>query len=145
MGWLRITAANGTLSGNISFGDSSGRFLAALPLQGDTEGAREFILGHVAQTATMFTGVTLLNPFNRTALVSLEVFDKEKNLTGLSFLELSPGEKVAKLLDEFIPALKDQGGGFIRIRSNEPVFSFELFGRFSLDFLAAVPQQVVVK
>ena len=101
-------------------------------------------MSHVAQTAKMFTGVTLLNPFQRVALVSLEVFDQEKNLTGLSFLELSPREKVARLLNEFLPSLQEQGGGFIRIRSNVPIFSFELFGRYSLNFLAAVPQQVVV-
>ena len=144
VGWLRITTTNGTLSGNISFGDPSDNFLAALPLQGAAQGAREFLLSHVAQTAKMSTGVTLLNPFQRVALVSLEVFDTEKNLTGLSFLELSPREKVARLLNEFLPSLQEQGGGFIRIRSNVPIFAFELFGRYSLDFLAAVPQQVVV-
>lgn len=144
VGWLRISAESGSVVGNIRFRGSSGQFLAALPLQNEGEGAREFLLSHVAETAEMFTGVTLLNTSSGAALVSLEVFDQDKNLTGLSLLELAGGQKKARLLKEFVPKLNTQAGGFIRLRSNVPLFAFELFGRYSLDLLSAVPQQAVV-
>ena len=144
VGWLRITAVDGKLAGNITFSGGSGKYLAALPLQAESEGAREFVLSHVAQTASMFTGVTLLNPFGSDALVSLEVFDKEENLAGFSLIELPARKKMARLLNEFVPKVTAQRGGFVRVRSTLPLLAFELFGKNSLDFLSAVPQQAVV-
>jgi minor extracellular serine protease Vpr len=144
VGWLRVRSTSagllGALQGSLTFADPAGRFSAALPLQ--SRGARESILSHVAQTADIFTGVTLLNPDLRPALISLEVFDEEGTRVGLALEELPGLNKRALLLPEWIPGLVEQAGGFIRIRSNRRVMGFELFG--SGEYLAAVPQQVVV-
>lgn len=141
IGWLELRSS-GRLLGNISFGDPQGRFLAALPLQ--SAGSREFLLSHVAQTSEIFTGVTLLNATSQTALATLEVFRADGSRQGIAFLELGPGEKMAKLLPELIEGFSDQSGGFVRVRSNQPLMGFELFGNLTLNFLSAVPQQSVV-
>ncbi len=116
--------------------------MASLPLQ--ALGAREFVLGHVAQTDEVFTGVTLLNAGTGYAEVSLEVLDKTGASKGTALFELKPNEKRARLLSEYIPGLAKQDGGFVRVRSSAPVFGFELFGHNLLRFMSAVPQQVVV-
>jgi len=142
VGWARIGATNGKLVGCLSFSDTAGNFMASLPLQ--AAGAREFVLGHVAQTDEVFTGVTLLNAGTGYAEVSLEVLDKTGASKGISLFELKPNEKRARLLTEYIPDLAKQEGGFVRVRSSAPIFGFELFGHNLLRFMSAVPQQVVV-
>lgn len=142
VGWLRVRATTGRILGNIVFGDGAGKYLASLPLQ--AEGGREFILSHVAENPDIFTGVTVLNPGDEYALITLEVFSAGGEQTGMVFLELAPAAKTARLLKEWVPGLV-QNGGFVRVRSNAKLLGFELFGNNSLDFLAAVPPQFVVR
>ncbi|MEJ2080034.1 MAG: S8 family serine peptidase [Acidobacteriota bacterium] len=142
VGWIRIRsdAEEAVLLGNVVFGDGA-RYLAALPLQ--SQGSREFILSHVAQNQDIFTGITLLNGRAADAVLTLEVFDQSGRQTGLVFDELKSGQKTARLLNEWIRGF-EQVGGFIRVRSNVPLFGFELFGNGTLDFMAAVPAQAVI-
>ncbi len=143
VGWVRIRSTIGTLTGSLSFGDPQSRVLASLPLQRD--GSREFVLSHVAETDQLFTGVTLLNTNSTDAVITLEVFNVQKQLAGIAFLKLGPSEKEARLLRQLISALPDQEGGFIRVRSSVPIFGFEIFGDYAGNFLSAVPQQVVLQ
>lgn len=142
VGWIRIRSASeeAVLLGNVVFGDGA-RYLAALPLQ--SQGSREFILSHVAQNQDIFTGITLLNGRLADAVLTLEVFDRNGRQTGLVFDELKSGQKAARLLNEWIQGF-EQVEGFIRVRSNVPLFGFELFANTTLDFMAAVPAQPVV-
>lgn len=142
-GWLRVSSSNGLLLGTVTFADPAGGFLAALPLQ--AEGAREFVLGHVVQTGQIFSGLALLNASSDTALVSVEVFSPAGESQRIAFLELAPGQRLASLFNELMPGLQIQTGGFAWIRSNLPVLGFEIFGGHSLDFMSAVPQQVLVR
>ncbi len=142
VGWVRIRTTDGSLVGCLSFGDTAGNFMASLPLQ--ALGAREFVLGHVAQTDEVFTGVTLLNAGAGYAEVSLEVLDRAGTSKGIALFELKPNEKRARLLTEYLPELARQEGGFVQVRSSAPIFGFELFGHNLLRFMSAVPQQVVV-
>ena len=141
-GWLAVHSVNGQLLGSISFQDPAGRFLAALPLQ--ARGAREFLLSQVAQTAEIFTGVTLLNVSTGVAMVSVEVFTAEGVLRGTFLLELESNQKIAFVLPEVFAEFGHQERGFIRVRSSRRIFGFELFGRRDLEFLSAVPQQTVI-
>ena len=141
-GWLAVHSLNGQLLGSISFQDPAGRFLASLPLQ--SQGAREFLLSHVAQTPEIFTGVTLLNVSTGTALVSVEVFTAAGVQRGALLLELGSNQKVAFVLPEVFAGFGNQERGFIRVRSSRGIFGFELFGRQDLEFLSAVPQQTVI-
>ena len=142
-GWLRIQAAGGSLLGSVTFRDPGGKFLAALPLH--DEGAREFVFSHVAHTSEVFSSLALLNSSTQERLVSLEIFDSGARRTGIALLELAAGQKIARLLSELFPDLEDQTGGFIRIRSNGPISGLEILGGRSLDYMGAVPAQVLVK
>lgn len=142
VGWLRVHSADARLLGSVSFQDPNGRFLASLPLQ--HRPAREFIFSHVAHTDEIFTGVALLNPNAAPALIALEVFDPQGALVGTTLRELRAGQKLARLVHEWVPELERQGGGFIRVRASHPIFGFALFGAPDLRYLAAVPQQVLV-
>ncbi len=142
VGWVRVSS-EGRLLGSVSFQGTGGRFLASLPLA--AKGAREFVLSHIAQGPSIFTGVALMNPGREVALVSVEAFNRDGQSLGSASLELATGEKIALLIPELIPGLVSQEGGFVWVRSNLPVVGFALFGNNSLDFLSAVPQQIVVE
>jgi minor extracellular serine protease Vpr len=141
-GWIRISSATGKLLGSLTFSDPGAQFIASLPLQ--SQGAREFALDHVAQTPEVFTGIALLNPGPGAALVSVEAFNASGVSQGLDLIRLAAGEKRARLLFELIPGLVSQQGGFLRVRSNAPLFGYELFGNYQLTFMSAVPPQVTV-
>jgi minor extracellular serine protease Vpr len=143
VGFLQVASQSGSLLGSVSFGESSGRFLTALPLQ--TRGAREFVFSHVGHDGEVFTGITLLNPSKEPALISLQVFDSGGNEKGLRLFELPAGTKQARLLNELVPDLQEQMGGFVRLRASSPVIGFEVFGKYNLEFMTAVPQQVIVE
>jgi hypothetical protein len=58
-------------------------------------------------------------------------------------LTLLPGEKIAKILHELVPAAAGQSGGYIRIVSDQPVLSFSLFsGNNGLSMSAIPPQNI---
>lgn len=141
-GWVRVYSATPSLTGALLFEDPAGRWLTALPLQ--SEGAREFILSHVAHDDSIFTGVTLLNASFEDALVSFEVLDRAGTVSGSTYLRLPAGRKRALLLDEWVSGFKQQSGGFIRVRSSLGILGFELFGSHDLDYMSAVPQQVTL-
>ncbi len=141
VGWLQVDSTAGKLLGIIVFEDPKGEFSASLPMQ--KTGAREFIFSHVAQSEDIYTGITLLNSGARTALVSLEVFNASGEKVGFTFQEIKPLGKRALLLSEWIPEIKNQLGGFIRVRSNEKLQGFELFG--SRNYLSAVPRLITVE
>ena len=143
VGWVRMRNPSEELLGSLAFQDPSGKWLAALPLQ--QYGSREFILSHVAHTESIFTGVTLLNPSSEAALVSLEILDEAGEVTHATHLQLAAQAKRAMLLNQWVPAFEEQSGGFIRVRSNIGILGFELFGSYELDYMAAVPQQVIVQ
>ncbi len=142
-GWLRIQAIEGKLLGSVTFRDSGNQYLAALPL--DQEGAREFIFSHVAHTPEVFSALALLNTSTQARMVSVEVFDGDAQRVGPAFLNLAAGQKISRLLSELVPDLEDQAGGVIRIRSNGPLRGLVIFGDRSLNFMAAVPAQVLVE
>jgi minor extracellular serine protease Vpr len=143
VGFLKVSSQSGSLLGNITFGNTSGRFMTALPLQ--ARGAREFVFSHVGHGDGVFTGVTLLNAQKEPAMITLQVFDLNGNEKGLRLMELPAGTKQARLLHELVPGLQEQMGGFVRVRSSTPVIGFEVFGKYDLDFMSAVPQQVIVE
>jgi hypothetical protein len=140
-GWLKIESDYGSLWGSISMGDSNRGSMTTLPLTG--VGMREAVIPHVAQNSTYFTGIALLNFTKRPATVSLNVFRSDALLAGHATLRLAPGERVSKLINELIPVIKNQTGGYVRISSDQDLMVYAIFGTNSLSVLSAIPAQPV--
>ena len=129
----------GTTNGVIAHLDygSVGGGLTAVAAQSTS--SSETIFAHVAQGGGYYTGLALVNPSNHTATVTLDVFDRSGVRVGGTALSLAPGERRAKLLNEFVLELGERLGGWIRVRASRPVFALQLFGSSAgLDFLASV-------
>lgn len=127
------------LAGSVRFGAANGAFSASLPLF--LPPLTDFVYSHVAQNQEFFTGATLLNTNSGATSVTLEVFSKDGVLIGTFSGTIEPRQRIAKLIFQLIAAVTNQVGGFIRIRANQPITSFSLFGDTKGLSLSAIPPQ----
>ncbi|RPI29752.1 MAG: hypothetical protein EHM61_00505 [Acidobacteria bacterium] len=139
VGTLRVRADGPGVVGEVIFGDPGLKFASGLLMQ--TSGFTEGLFGHVAQGElngeNLFTGLALYNPGAGTARINIQVYRGFDWKAGERDLELGPGCRTAQLINELIPSIRQQMGGYIRLRSDVPIIAQELFsnGRF----LSAVP------
>lgn len=129
--------------GSVRFSAADGYASASLPLF--LAPAKDFVYSHVAQNQGYFTGIALLNNNATTSAITIEVHAKNGTLVGTNIQTLAPGQKIAKLLYEMIPATSDQIGGFVHITSSQPINSFALFGTNDGKSLSAIPPQPVTQ
>ncbi len=143
-GSIELSADSAGVVADVLFGDASPdvRFAADLPMQTDL--ATEAIFSHVANGAGYFTGIALYNPNSVPANVTLEVYTAQGRVNR-STIVLQPGRRISQLVNEFIPSVGAQIGGYIVIKSDVGILAQELFGNLRLDFLSAVPADVVKK
>ena len=141
-GWLRLSPGVDMVASHV-VASETGRFLAALPLQ--SAAAREVVIGPVARTEDFFTGLGLLNPSEDAVLSTIELFDPAVGRLGVHFLRLGPGEKQSHVLFELMSIVRDQSGGFVRIRSTSPIYTIGSLGAQRLNFLTLLSPHVLVE
>src|SRR5262249_27563006 len=104
------------------------------------------MFAHIADLAPWLTGLALLNTSSTTATVSVYAMNPDGTLIGgadnvpTAQFALNPGTKTARLLSQLIPQtqLRSNDGGFIFIRSTQPLYGIELFFTRNLRILANV-------
>jgi hypothetical protein len=129
------------IAGSVRFTSAGGIGSTALPLF--IPPSSDFVYSHVAQNLGYFSGVTVINPNATEVNVSLEVFATDGTPVGSTSLQLQPGQKISKLVAQFVPGSAGQLGGYVRVRSTLPVTSFSLFGTDDGKLLSAIPPQSV--
>jgi hypothetical protein len=140
-GWLKIEWDYSALRGSISIGDNVNGSLTSMALS--EVGTRDAVIPHVAQNDFYFTGLALLNFTHKPAQVTVKVFNSAGVLTGSSTFQIRGGAKLTKLINEIVPGLKSQVGGFIRVTSDRDLLIYSLFGTNSLSALSVIPAQSV--
>jgi hypothetical protein len=148
-GSLVVTTDGPGIVGDVAFGDAvNGRFLASLPL--DNQPSSNFIFSQVAQgragnNKPCWTGIAMYNSGAADVSVNVDVYSKEGERTGSSTFPLPKGNRLSQTLPQYVPAVEEQMGGYIRITTTGgPIVAFELFGGTMLEFLTAVPPQPIV-
>ncbi len=141
-GWLRLSPGVDIVASHV-VASETGSFLAALPLQ--SVAAREVVIGPVATTQDFFTGLGLLNNSEDGVLSTIELFDPAAGRLGVHFLTLEPGEKQSHVLFELMSIVRDQSGGFVRIRSTSPIYTVGSLGAQRLNFLTLLSPHVLVE
>ncbi len=142
VGSLKIEANGSGLVGDVIFGDPlEARFAAALRLQDLT--FSDAVFSQVANVPGFFTGLALFNPGATAASVTIEVVRSDGESTGLRQIELPGGHRLAQTVDQLVPESAGQAGGYIRIRSTQPIVAQQLFGDSGLSLLSAVPPKVI--
>ncbi len=130
------------LTGAVFFGDEAGaRMQTALPLV--TTGHKDIIYSQVAQNDVYYTGLAVINPGAAEAHVSISVYDEHGAEKGSGSETLGPGSRFSKLLTQIAPTAPSMSKGYFRVKSDQPVFSFAIFGTTTFSVLSAIPAQPV--
>ena len=144
VGWVRVDSDITGLAGDVTFGTPDGLALSSVELQ--SIATDDAVFSQVAQGTISFTGITLLNPHQQATQVEIDVFRTDGVRSGQGSISLQPGEHRPRNLPELIAGFGEQAGGFIRVTSELPIYTFELFGFTigsppALASLSAVPPQ----
>jgi hypothetical protein len=142
-GWVQITGS-AALTAFVAYADSVAGGLAIVPVQ--TSARSTLMFAHIADLVPWLTGIALLNTSTSAASVSLYAMNPDGSLIGgadnvqTAQFTLNGGTKTAKLLSQLIPQtqLRSNDGGFIFIRSTQPLYGIELFFTRNLRILANV-------
>jgi hypothetical protein len=134
-GWIKIESTSSSVNGYVSYGsEKSAAAVASMP-----QGLTRALFSHIGTTQEFFTGVALLNPGAVSANVRVVALRANGQILGSFDTVLQTGQRISKLINELIPQAAGQAGGFIWVKSDQPIFLSELFGTTSA--LANVPPQ----
>ena len=137
-GWIIIETDRAGLLGTVEV--SSGRAMTTVPLQGAN---RDFLFPYIANQQNVSTGLAVINSDSESADIQLEVFGADAQLMASRTLTLPPNHREIKGLHEFFPALPAFVGGVVRFSSDREVVALELLYQNQLEYLSAIPVQVV--
>lgn len=141
VGSLHLETDGPGVVGDVVFGDTTSlEYAAALPLQ--CEGFTEAVFSHVANNSTIYTGLAFYNPGTETAEITLEVFARNGSLVGTQELQLEQGKRLSRLLPELVPASSGYLGGYVVVRSSQPIIGQQLFGDYTQTYLSASPPTI---
>jgi hypothetical protein len=137
-GAVRVTArvpvfgiGMGSLIGTLDIESESG-----LVTVGSRPAAIETFLPYVAQGDGLFTGLCLATG-DRGAEITVDVYEAAGGTPKSRTFTLEANQQLGALLNELVPAVTTQIGGYIRIRADEPIWAWEIYG--SADVLASGP------
>ena len=146
VGSLRIVADGEGVIGDIIFGDPVGfNFAASLPLQ--TETFTEAVFSQVADLPGLFfTGLAFYNPGVLDAEVTIEIISANGELVGQATRTLEAGKRLSELTSQLVPDSAGQAGGYVLIRSDQPLIAQIIFGGLGpggITLFSAVPPTVI--
>jgi hypothetical protein len=130
------------LTGAVFFGDENGtQMQTALPLA--TAGLEDIIYSQVAQNDVYYTGLAVINPGAADARITISIYDELGREKGSGSEKLAPGCRFSKLLTQIVPDAPAMSRGYFRVKSDQPIFSFAVFGTRTFSVLSAIPAQAV--
>ena len=98
--------------------------------------ATEFMIPHVAQDAELFTGLAFVTG-SVGATVTIDVYTPGGDVRKTGTIVLGANTQAARLVGELVPAVTTHIGGYIRIRSDQPILAWGVFG--SQEAFASAP------
>ncbi len=125
--WVKIVH-NSKLNGVLEFGTRDNLSHVTIPLL--ESGSNEIIYPYVVHTAEWFTGITVVNPQTTTSGITIEAYNEAGDLLGATVTAIPPQGKYVRLMPFIFTELDPLSIRFMRVRSNQALIGFELFGSF---------------
>lgn len=144
-GWIQVTdlSPDPGITGFVAYADTQAGGLAVVPAQAAP--LEEMLLGHIAQATGWLTGIALLNSSLTDAEVEVYAMNADGSLIGGALespdaaFTLPAGQKIARLLDQWIPAANTNGGFvYVRTTNGVEIYGLELFFLSNLALLSNV-------
>jgi hypothetical protein len=109
---------------------------SSLTTIGQRPASRSLVFPHVAHGGGLFAGLAIAAG-GRPATVTMDVLSASGAAAGSATITIPANQSVSRLISELTPAVTSQTGGYIRIRSDEPVWAWEILE--SGQVIASVP------
>ncbi len=144
-GWIQVSDLSGDpgITGFVAYADTEAGGLAVVPAQAAP--LEEMLLGHIAQATGWLTGIALLNSGLTDAEVEVYAMNPDGSLIGgavdspAAAFTLPAGQKIARLLDQWIPAANTNGGFvYVKTTNGVEIYGLELFFLSNLALLSNV-------
>ena len=119
-GWLLIQAS-GRISAYLIYGRSDRAAISALAMQ--PAPAYQVIFPQLAQVSGLFTEITLVNPNPAASYADVYALSPEGTTLGHIQVTVAPAESFTKRIEQVLPEVMDQEGGYIYVRASAPLFS----------------------
>jgi hypothetical protein len=89
--------------------------------------AMEFTFPHVVNGSGLFTGLAFATG-SAAAKITIEVYDSSGSAPKSASVTLNANQQLGRLLDELVQSAGPQIGGYIRVRSDQPIWAWEIYG-----------------
>jgi hypothetical protein len=119
-GWI-LVHASGRVHASILFGKSNTGALSTVPMQ--PLPMTSIIFPQVLHGSGNSMEIDMVNPGSKTADVSVYDVLPSGETRASTIFPLSPGARISKSLSQLMPEVSSQSGGFLYIKSTEPIFS----------------------
>jgi hypothetical protein len=119
-GWLLIQSS-GRISASLIYGRSDRSAISAVAIQPTPK--YEFIFPQLAQVSGLFTEITLVNPNSTESYADVYALTPEGTTLGHSQVVVSPLGSFTKRIEQVLPEVMNQPGGYIYVRASMPLFS----------------------
>jgi hypothetical protein len=89
--------------------------------------ATDFSFPHVAHGDGLFTGLCFAAA-DHAASITIEVYPAAGGTPKIATITLGANQQLGRLVSEFVPSVTTQLGGYIKIHSDQPIWSWEIYG-----------------
>jgi hypothetical protein len=94
---------------------------------GSRPAATEFVFPHVANGNGLFTGLAFATGVSASS-ITIEVYGPSGGSPKSATITLGANQQLARLVSELVTGTATQLGGYIRIRSDQPIWAWEIYG-----------------
>jgi hypothetical protein len=116
------TSASASIVGVLDIENQSG-----VVTIGTRPAATEFAFPHVANVSGVFTGLAIAAGANG-ARVTIDVYPPGGGVPRSGTVTLTANQHLGRLVNELVPNGAGQTGGYIRVRSDQPITAWEIYG-----------------
>ena len=75
--------------------------------------------------------------------MTLEVYDSAGERIGETTLDLGAGDRISQILSVLVPDTVGKAGGYILLKSTQPLIGQQFFGTPQLSLLSSVPPKIL--
>ena len=138
-GWIEVSSTVDQIVGSISFGQTGGNIQTVFELSGTP--VDDFIVPLAAENSDYHTDISLLNASDQTAAVRVELWGAAggTNPEQVRDITLLPHNRVEGFLSDYFPGESDRLYGYIRVVSDQPLYSYSILWDSDFEFGCSMP------
>jgi hypothetical protein len=119
---VRVSTSGAILVGTVDIANPLN-----LVSMGTRPASTEFIFPHIAHGGALFTGLCFVTGAAG-ATITIDVYTAGGDVRKSGTLTLGANQQLPRLVSELVPSISTQAGGYIRVRSDQPILSWEIYG-----------------